>query len=145
LAALLDSPDAFGTIFADANEWSDAVWQHQAATLPTFIAVDDGSDGSRDVGMVRADRDTEDPSTAWLISMWVDPFVRRHGVGRALIDAVTAWARTSKLRRLALDVADSNLAAVALYERMGFRASGETGSLPPPRTHITEHRSVLTL
>jgi hypothetical protein len=44
------------------------------------------------------------------------------------------------IARLVLDVADLNVAAVALYELKGFRRNGKVGSLPPPRHHIREHQ-----
>jgi len=44
-----------------------------------------------------------------------------------------------------LDVADTNMAAIRLYARMGFVPSGVEGSLPPPREHIKEHQRVLVL
>jgi ribosomal protein S18 acetylase RimI-like enzyme len=77
--------------------------------------------------------------------MWVAPEARGHGVGEQLILAVKDWARSAGHARLLLDVADGNLPAVALYERMGFEPTGEIGSLPPPREHVAEHRRALDL
>jgi ribosomal protein S18 acetylase RimI-like enzyme len=77
--------------------------------------------------------------------MWVAPEARGRGVGEELITAVVDWARASSFARLALDVADHNRHAIALYERSGFRATGVSGTLPAPRQHVTEHRRVLRL
>ena len=95
--------------------------------------------------MVRCARDQARSDTAWLISMWVAPETRRNGVGSALVDRGVEWARTNGMRRLLLDVADGNTAAVALYDRKGFKPNGETGALPAPRQHITEHQRELRL
>jgi hypothetical protein len=46
---------------------------------------------------------------------------------------------------LRLWVADANTVAVRLYEQRGYRATGETGTFPPPREHITEHARALVL
>jgi ribosomal protein S18 acetylase RimI-like enzyme len=141
LRALMDAPDAFGSTFDEACARSTDDWAEQAMRIPTFIAVADHVD----VGMVRCVRDKADVDTAWLISMWVAPEVRRKGIGGDLVDLVIAWAHEHGIRRVVLDVADSNAPAIALYEAKGFRANGKAGSMPPPREHITEHQRELTL
>ena len=50
----------------------------------------------------------------------VVPTARRHGVARALLEAITTEARESRIARLFLEVRDSNAAARALYASMGF-------------------------
>lgn len=141
LRALQDAPDAFGATFAEASARSEDDWEKQLAELPTFVAVDEG----RDVAMVRCKRDEHRAGTAWLLSMWVAPEVRRGRVGSALVDLVVTWARSNGIARLVLDVADLNVAAVAFYEFKGFRRNGNVGSLPPPRQHIREHQRELAL
>jgi putative acetyltransferase len=50
---------------------------------------------------------------------------RRHGVGRALMERVIAWARTSGLiTRLELEALARNESAIRLYERLGFEREG---------------------
>ena len=95
--------------------------------------------------MVRAVAADEDVAAAYLISMWVTPDMRGCHVGDLLVSAVIDWARASGFKQLLLDVADTNVAAIRLYERMGFVPSGGVGSLPPPREHIKEHQRVLEL
>ena len=141
LRSLADAPDAFGSTHDEALARPPDSWSAQLRELPTFVAVADGED----VGMVRGARDDSRAETAWLISMWVAPEVRRQGVGEALIDAVVEWARASGARRLLLDVGDHNRPAIALYARMGFEPNGRTGSLPAPRDHIHEHQRELRL
>ena len=141
LRALLDAPDAFGSTFEEAVARSAESWSKQALDLPTFVAVLDGLD----VGIVRCAPDETKAETAWLISMWVAPEVRRLGVGGALVDAVIEWARSNGVNRLLLDVADKNPPAIALYARKGFQPNGEVSTLPPPREHIREHQRELRL
>ena len=141
LRALRDAPDAFGSTYERAARTSLEEWEQAFSELATFVAVVDGAD----VGMVRGAEDRDDASAAWLISMWVAPTHRGQGIGDALVDAVTSWARAEGYARIRLDVADGNAPAVALYARKGFEATGETGRLPSPRDHITEHRRELTL
>src|SRR5262245_23825317 len=125
LRALAEAPDAFSATFEEAAARTPENWAKQLDDLPTFVAVDD----ALDVGMVRCAPDAT-PGTAWLISMWVAPDVRQHGIGGALVDAVTGWARANRVVRLLLDVADHNAAAVALYARKGFEPTGEAGTMP---------------
>ena len=139
LRALQDAPDAFGTTFEQASANSDDVWAKQVVDLPTFVGVK----GGRDVAMVRCTRDRDKADTAWLLSMWVAPEIRRSGVGASLVDLVVAWARANGISRLLLDVADLNAPAVALYAAKGFVPNGETRSMLPPRQHIREHQREL--
>lgn len=71
---------------------------------------------------------------AGLVSMWVAPDHRSSGTGRALAQAVVAWARDAGFQTLVLDVADENTGAIAFYERVGFQRTGRTGTLPPPQS-----------
>lgn len=141
LRSLEDAPDAFGTRHADAAGWPPSRWVEQLAELATFVAVVDG----QDAGLARGGAHSERADGAILLSMWVAPEARGRGVGEALIDAVADWARTRGFRRLFLDVADRNDAAIALYARKGFEPTGERGHLPPPREHVTEHERMLEL
>lgn len=49
---------------------------------------------------------------------------RRHGVGRALLEAATDWARETGVTKLELHVFPYNRPAIALYERFGFVKEG---------------------
>lgn len=141
LASLQESSDAFGSTLADAQARPDHNWRRQVTELPTFLAAADG----RDIGVVRGSIDADDPSQAFLLSMWVDPQHRRRGAARCLIQAVIDWARSENATHLTLDVADNNLPAVKLYADLGFEPNGDVGALEAPRQHITEHRRVLLL
>jgi GNAT superfamily N-acetyltransferase len=137
LRALADTPDAFGSTYAEVAAHPLAEWSKQLQEIATFVAVHDG----KDLGLVRCASDEHHHDTAWLISMWVTPEARGQGVGNALIDAVIECARSSGASRLLLDVGDYNQQAIALYARKGFQPNGQTGSLPAPRNHIREHQT----
>lgn len=115
LRALADAPHAFGTTHDDAARWPAERWEAQITELATFVAVVDGSD----VGVARG-APTAREDVRELISMWVAPTARRHGMAVQLIESVAGWATEVGARVLALDVRDGNLAAIALYERAGF-------------------------
>ncbi len=134
LAALAQAPEAFGSTYAECVLWEPAQWRAQLERIPTFVAVIDGAD----VGMVRGVESERSDAAAYLISMWVAPEARRRGVGGALIDAVVGWARGLGKAELLLHARDYNSGAIALYEREGFRATGEVVVAPPPEEHLRE-------
>jgi RimJ/RimL family protein N-acetyltransferase len=49
---------------------------------------------------------------------------RRRGIGTALLEQAVEWARGAGVRKLELHVFPHNEAAIALYERFGFRQEG---------------------
>jgi len=58
---------------------------------------------------------------AWLLSdLYVSPLARRQGVGEALMNAAREHARETGSCGLQLETARGNLAAQALYERLGY-------------------------
>jgi GNAT superfamily N-acetyltransferase len=134
LRALADTPDAFATTYEEASSLTVEEWQRQLEQFATFVATA----GAGDIGIVRGARPDNDNDTAYLVSMWVAPEMRRQGVAAALVDCVVEWASTEGYRRLVLDVVESNIAAMALYSMKGFVANGTLGTLPPPRQHIRE-------
>ena len=142
LRALQDAPDAFGSTYAEERLMTNAAWKERlsSARSATFHVAEN----EQDIGLVvSADYDGE--NAAGLFAMWVDPAARGGGAGDLLIEAVKQWARENGHARLVLDVADDNATAIALYERHGFVPTGHTDTLPPPRTHIKEHRRDLIL
>jgi ribosomal-protein-alanine N-acetyltransferase len=61
--------------------------------------------------------------TVWhVMNVAVDPVQRRKGVATALLGALLA--EVGEDARLTLEVRTSNVAAIALYERFGFRSAG---------------------
>ncbi len=62
---------------------------------------------------------TED---CWLEDLYVRERERRHGLGRALVEAAMDRARARGCRRIELDVQEDNAGALAFYESLGFSA-----------------------
>lgn len=69
-----------------------------------------------------------DPSDMWtvsraeLVSMYVRPELRGHGVGGRLVDTFAEWARDRGAGRLTVTAYAANAAALALYRSRGFAA-----------------------
>ncbi len=127
LAALLDTPSAFGSSHAAEVQNSDERWVELAAERAegsdhaTCFALD----GDDVVGLVGGHR--LDAETVELVSMWTDPSARGRGVGAVLVDAVVEWADGSAVE---LWVTRGNDAAQRLYERCGFTVTGDVQPLP---------------
>jgi GNAT superfamily N-acetyltransferase len=141
LRALLDAPDAFVTTFEESAARPPEYWTEQLANLATFVAVSEEGD----VGLVRGGPYVGKPAAAILLSMWVAPKHRGSGVGDALIDSVIGWARAEGYKRLLLDVGNANAHAISLYERKGFKSTGQASSYPRPSGAILEHERELSL
>jgi ribosomal-protein-alanine N-acetyltransferase len=62
---------------------------------------------------------------AELLTLAVAPGARRRGVGAALVEAVAGAAAAAGARRLFLEVAADNAAALALYRGAGFAPVGQ--------------------
>jgi len=61
---------------------------------------------------------------AEILTLGVAPRTRRRGIARLLLDDLFARARALGARRVVLEVAADNGAALALYEVAGFRTVG---------------------
>lgn len=59
-----------------------------------------------------------------IVSMAVEPEHRRRGIGSSLLRELERSAAEKGAERLVLEVGTSNLAAVALYQSVGFRIGG---------------------
>jgi GNAT superfamily N-acetyltransferase len=59
--------------------------------------------------------------SAWLDELYVEPELRSHGVGRALLSAAIAHARSVGAAAVDLEVVEGHERAARLYEREGFQ------------------------
>lgn len=60
----------------------------------------------------------------YLEGIWVDPDLRRSGLGAALVEAVLAWASDLGLREMASDTTPENAASRAFHRALGFEEVG---------------------
>lgn len=130
LAALAESPSAFGSTHEREVAYDDGVWQERArigsysADRAMFLAWSD----DRPVGIVGGNRD--DDGHVELVAMWVSPDARRGAVGQRLVTAVLDFARATGTDRVELWVVRGNDSAQRLYETMGFAVTGDFQPLP---------------
>jgi GNAT superfamily N-acetyltransferase len=129
LRALADAPDAFASTLEAEVAFPAEVWRQRAQGGPgstNFIA----REGGVDIGLAAVFAEPNAPGRMHLVSMWVDPRYRRRGVARGLVDQAVGWAADRQAREVILWVADHNTTARQLYERIGFRPTGERQPLP---------------
>ena len=87
------------------------------------------------IGRIAADE-------AEVLSIGVAPEWQRRGIGRHMAEGLVRAARRAEVKRLFLEVAADNDAAIALYEGLGFKIAGarkayyqRTGSAQCRRRH----------
>jgi ribosomal protein S18 acetylase RimI-like enzyme len=127
LRALREDPDAFLATHAQESAFPDEQWQARAAQAngATFIAA--GADGAEGLATGFVDAD---PTTVFLVGMWVAPALRGSGTAQELVEHVVEWARARGSERVSLSVEGQNLRAARLYERCGFTETKEPPNLP---------------
>ncbi|WP_390622718.1 ribosomal protein S18-alanine N-acetyltransferase [Mobilicoccus massiliensis] len=112
-------------LFAD-DAWSEQSWWAELAGRPRreyVVVVDEGSGAGDDrvedlLGYAGLDHGGE---VADVMTIAVAPSGRRRGLGTLLLDALADLARARGEQHLLLEVRADNAAALALYERAGFR------------------------
>jgi ribosomal protein S18 acetylase RimI-like enzyme len=143
LSALKTAPDAFG---ADHDvEAGRPIAQH-AARLTTSLVFGAYVDG-RIVGMAGL-RPGDGPKEAHKGLLWgfyVEPASRKDGVGAALMQTLLQAAR-GVIEQVTLTVVADNAAAIALYEKFGFKHYGlEPRALKSAAGYVDEALMVLFL
>ena len=120
LAALADSPAAFGSTLGRELGHGETTWRERLGASPCFLAWRDGEP----VGLVAVLAEQPGSGRWHLVSMWVSPQARGCGVADRLVAAVIAQVRAVGAATVTLWVATGNARARAFYVRMGFRATG---------------------
>ena len=117
LAALADSPDAFGSTLAREQPYSEDDWRRRLAG-PVYVVEDPGPVA---VGGI-----FDNGGTPHVWGMWTDPDHRGRGHARRVLDALVPPGTPAQL-----DVNITNGDARIVYERYGFVGTGEVEPLRP--------------
>jgi ribosomal protein S18 acetylase RimI-like enzyme len=135
LAMLQDAPDAFWTTYDDVAGYTDEQWQ-RSLTGPARFLQARAADGTPlgTLGVLPqgyADTIPLPFDAGNLVAMYVVTGARGRGVGDLLMGGARQLALDLGRTRLLLEVSSDNAPAIALYERTGFRFTGNT--VPHPR------------
>ena len=134
LEMLLDSPLAFITTHPEAAAMPDEVWIERCTSRPdgttaTYAAFD----GDVAVGMaVGVDRTRPGRRVVAVVSVYVSPSHRRHGVAGCLMSEVESWAVLRGAHSTSLWVVDGNDGARGFYERIGYRMTLDRQRITAP-------------
>lgn len=126
LRALEQDAAAFLETHEQALTFPEEHWRMRSTPTETQASFAVEHDG-RFEGLV-ACFVADDPTTVFLVSMWVAPELRGSGAARQLVESVLDWARARNAERVCLSVEGDNERAARLYEKCGF-----VETLDPPR------------
>ena len=140
LAALREAPYAFASTYAREAPFTEEQWRGRlsARSVTFFGCAGEAAEPAGLAGVFVED------GAAEVVSMWVRPGARGHGVGAALVDAAAGWAKARGHDTLYLWVTETNAPARVLYERCGFTPTGERQPLPsdPSLSEIQMRRAL---
>lgn len=129
LTALADAPHAFGSRLAEWQGEGDQEqrWRARLAIPGSHhtVAELDGEPVGMASGVL-----TDTEGVVELVSMWVAPSARGRGMAGLLIREIERWAREVPAKQLRLAVAEGNEQVAGLYERHGYRYTGEIEPMP---------------
>ena len=128
LAALKDTPDAFGAKYEDEVNKPISEWQDRLKNTNWCFVVADGVD----VGLIAVDRAEKDRnSDCWLSSWWIHQDHRGSGIPKLMLNWVEQLCIEKKWKKKGLGVWPDNLRAIAAYKKLGFT---EAEKLLPSRS-----------
>ncbi|HMN36840.1 MAG TPA: ribosomal protein S18-alanine N-acetyltransferase [Hyphomicrobium sp.] len=126
ISLLWAAPERAGEIAALHGRLFDDRWdetsiksllEHPASTSLIAVAGDPKTIKGFVIAQLAADE-------AEVLSIGVAPDWQRAGLGQMLLEGLARASRKGEARRIFLEVAEDNAAALALYRKVGFRESG---------------------
>ena len=128
LAALKDTPDAFGAKYEDEAEKPISDWQNRLKNTNWCFVVADGVD----IGLLAVDRAEKDRnSDCWLSSWWIRDEFRGSGIPKLMLNWLEQLCIEKKWEKIGLGVWPDNLRAISAYKKLGFT---EAEKLLPSRS-----------
>ena len=128
LAALKDTPDAFGAKYEDEVNKPISEWQDRLKNTNWCFVVVDGID----VGLLAVDRAEKDRnSDCWLSSWWIHQDHRGSGIPKLMLNWLEQLCIEKKWEKIGLGVWPDNLRAISAYKKLGFT---EAEKLLPSRS-----------
>jgi RimJ/RimL family protein N-acetyltransferase len=117
LAALKDTPDAFGAKYEDEVIKPISEWQDRLKNTHWCFVVADGVD----VGLLAVDRAEKDRnSDCWLSSWWIKDALRGSGISKSMLTWLEQLCRENNWKKIGLGVWPENIRAITAYKKLGF-------------------------
>ena len=139
LRALEDSPDAFASDYGAELRHDEEQWREWLRRDLWLLAFENGT-APAPVGIIAATREPSAPARdPFLSSLWVDPWHRRRGIARGLVEAAVERVATAGATAVSLWVLDGNEKAHQFYTAIGFVPTGER-KLAPNSWDLHEQR-----
>jgi len=139
-----DSPTAFGETLQAVRTMSAEQWDVRAGEYSNPEKAQAWIAWERDraigfvIGLLGWYRDEEMhwdvTKVATLARAWIDPAVRRRGIGRLLAETVRNWAIDSEVETLETQVTENNVPAIQFYRALGFIDTGHREPLKSDRS-----------
>lgn len=133
LTSLRTSPDAFLAELNQVATEEPKFWQRKLESARWAVVQRDGETLAIAAAKppVEADIEYALPGKACFIeSVWVDPRLREHGIGRRLVTYLIEQRRQDRIQDFYLWVFNHNDTAIRLYDRMEFKRTGRSSKLP---------------
>jgi ribosomal protein S18 acetylase RimI-like enzyme len=139
LEALKHSPESFGSSYEEEANWKDSDFQNSLTKSDVFGVFVDNSLISCTGNSVK----TKHRCVIW--GMYTKAEYRGRGIASALIQKVINYAKP-RIIQLHLTCVKSNLEAIRLYHKHGFKVYGEEpNSLKIENQYVNEYMMVLVL
>ena len=122
LAALKDTPAAFGAKYEDEVNKPILEWQDRLKNTHWCFVVSEGVD----VGLLAVDKAEKDRnSDCWLSSWWIKDEFRGSGIPKLMLTWLEQLCRESNWKKIGLGVWPENIRAIAAYKKLGFTEAQE--------------------
>jgi ribosomal protein S18 acetylase RimI-like enzyme len=144
LRSLAADPSAFASSLEREQGYDEQRWLSWISSSAVLLAIDPAlPDQPIGLATLRA-LPADENAAGELNAMWVEPEQRGTGLGGQLLQAALTSAAAGGYRSVRLWVTDGNLGASTLYERAGFRRTGQTEPLlSDPQLTVHEYLLVL--
>lgn len=147
LRALQEDAQAFSSAYAKEQQHPEQFWKMRLADAErgerSWLLF--ARQANRLTGMIGAFTEGDSTETAKIVSVYVPREERGNGISTRLMEEMLrVLSAVPNLKKARLDVNVSQLAAIRLYRRFGFRESGRkpamTGAGEPVEQLIMERR-----
>jgi len=135
LNGLLEDPQAFGRSYEEEIAFPQEKWRQRASNSNNFMALENGIP----LGTMGAYiSDESGNKVANIVGVFVSKEERGKGIGSKLLDAVLDKIKQNQsIKKIKLSVNKDQTLAVKLYEKFGFKITGEeTQKMGDKKEHI---------